>query len=98
MNMQDSTRLVFQRLNVWALAVGSAVSAVVVMLLAWPLKLLMHHEVRTDMHEHADYYAVHHGDTALWHLGMLVVIALWAGIGGAVVAAVYNAVAARQRR
>ncbi len=36
------------------------------------------------------------GMPVLWHVGMLLAFVLWAGVAGAIVAAVYNAVAGRR--
>jgi hypothetical protein len=84
---------------VWGFTVASAVAAVVVTLLALPLHLWKHqrYAMYGAMHSGAGQYpggyptAMHHAGFGLWPVFAIILVAVWAGIGGAIVAAVYNA-------
>ena len=79
------------------MSVAYAVAALAVSILAWPLKFLIHHRALYPMAPGgAAYPMAHHGGASLWHLGLLLVFVLWAGIAGAIIAAVYNAMIAKR--
>jgi hypothetical protein len=103
--MQQPAQPVFLRLHVWGFAVASAVAAVALCLLTLPLHLWMHqrHGAYGMMHgglgtyPGAGHMMMSHPGLGLWPLWALILVALWAGIAGAIVAAVYNAIAQRRQ-
>jgi len=85
------------------MSLAFATAAFALAVLALPLAML-HHHVGYGMMRGGGYpmpqagggYGMMHyggGIPWMWHIGMLLVFVLWAGISGAIVAAVYNAVA-----
>jgi hypothetical protein len=100
--MQEPIQPLFQRLSIWAMSVAFATAAFALAVLAFPLAMLHHHMGYKMMRgggypmpqAGGDYGMMHAGGMPwMWHIGMLLVFVLWAGISGAIVAAVYNAVA-----
>ena len=96
--MEQPTQTVFARLHVWGFTVSCAVAAAVLSVLALPLHMWKH--------EHFAGYGMGQGGPGpygpeghamgLWPVWMLLLVTLWAGIAGAIVAAVYNAMVARR--
>ena len=92
----------FQRLSIWAMSVAFATAAFALAVLTFPLAMLHHHMGYKMMRGSGypmpapggDYAMMHHagGMPWMWHIGMMLAFVLWAGISGAIVAAVYNAV------
>jgi hypothetical protein len=103
--MQTPSPLVWQRLNVWGFTVASATAAVVLCIVTLPLHIWMRHHWTPYGMMHGGgaytspgYPMMHHAGFGLMHVVVaLVMVAVFAGIGGAVVAAVYNAML-RERR
>jgi hypothetical protein len=105
--MTDQSNASYGRLHVWGLTVASGAAALLMGLLALPLHLLKHvHEMREPMMRGPmgtppgmGYPPQGMMQPHTWHaggeIGLLVVglilLAVWGGIAGAVVAAVYNA-------
>ena len=101
--MQNPSHLSYLRLNVWGLTVGCAATTFLLGLISWPAHAIMWaHRASVYGMPGAPGYPMRHGTYfevshfGVWHLGLLAIVALWAGIGGAILAAVYNAVAARR--
>ena len=101
--MPDEVQQSYLRLNVWATCVSFAVAAAALAILAWPFTLLAHHRMY-EMHDGG--YPMMHGGAAYGkygggaavgvHVGIFLAFVIWAGIAGAIVAAVYNAMVGRR--
>lgn len=100
--MQQPNQPVLLRLGVWAFAVASAVAAAALCILTLPVHLWMHERFAGYGMMHGGGYPgagpwmMHQGGLGLWPLWALILVSLWAGIGGAIVAAVYNTVVQRR--
>ncbi len=94
----------YVRLNVWGLTVASAVTALLLGLISWPLHAMMWMNRMGGYGMHGPGYPMpgpgypmmQGGYFGVWHLELLVIVAVWAGIGGAALAAIYNAVGAKR--
>lgn len=96
----------YLRLNVWGLALASALTTVILGLIAWPIHAMMmaHAAARYGTYggpwqgmpsgPHAP--MMMHPGLGAWHFFGLIIVMIWAGVGGAILAALYNAFIARR--
>jgi hypothetical protein len=97
--MQESPQPVYLRFHVWGFTVASAVAAAVLCLLTLPVHMWKHQRYAgygmlhggPGAYPGAGPAMMHHAGFGLWPLWALILVVLWAGIGGAIFAAVYNA-------
>jgi len=98
----SSAAVLYMRLHVWSFALACAITALLLGLIAWPIHAMMmaraavkYGAYRGPWHNMAGPHApmmMHHGFGA-WHLLIFMVAA---GVGGAILAALYNAFAVRR--
>jgi hypothetical protein len=87
----------FLQLNVGAFALACAITAFIAGLVAWPFQAMMwaraaRYGVYGPWHGMAGPHApMMHAGLGAWHLLALVILFVWAGIFGAILAALYNA-------
>ena len=88
--MQDSpTSPRYGRLSIWGLAVGFATAALVLGLFMWPAGMMMRGGWGSNTIMGQSPYPMMGG----WYLGGLLFMVVIAGLAGAIVAAVHNAIA-----
>jgi hypothetical protein len=101
------------RLNIWALTIGFTVAAMVDGLLAWPAHVWMHPRFGMGtspgmfggpgavgvpgMMGQQGMVAMHGSWNAGWVLVCLLALGVYAGVAGAIIGAVYNAVVSRRQ-
>jgi hypothetical protein len=93
------------RLQVWPFALASALTALILGIIAWPIHAMMMARAaarysmsggmwRGPAGAHAP-MLVHHA-MGPWHLLGIIVVMVWVGVGAAIFAALYNAFAVRK--
>lgn len=95
----------FLRLHVWSLALASALTALILAIIAWPIHAMMMARAAVRYGTYGGWQGpagahaplMMHHTMGPWHLLGVTVVMVWAGIGGAIVAALYNAFIGRSR-
>jgi hypothetical protein len=90
---------VYARLHVWSLSLASALTTLLLGLIAWPIHAMMmaRAAARYGMYTGpwrgmaGPHAPMMHPALGSWHLLGLVIVLIWAGIAAAILAALYNA-------
>jgi hypothetical protein len=98
-NTPSPVAVAYLRIHIWAFVLASALTALILGIIAWPIHALM---MARAAARYGTYGAWHggagpHGSMMMYHgLGPmhaigLIVVMLWAGVGAAILGALYNA-------
>lgn len=99
--MDQPTRTGFFALNVWSTTLASALTALIVAILSLPLHFMhMGHGMggrgQMGLHGGMPYAAPNPGLIFVWVLIALLVVFVYAGVAGAIFAAIYNTILSRR--
>jgi hypothetical protein len=89
---------VYVQLHVWGLTLAAAVTTLILGLIAWPFHAMMMTRAATRYGMYGappglagPHAPLMHAGLGPWHLLGIVIVCIWAGIGAAILAGLYNA-------